>query len=105
MEKEMLKRWVHNIFTTQDEEIDCAQAYEALSQYVDMEISGEEAASLLPYVRQHLEQCRECHESYEALLEIVCLEAAGELPEADELMEDVLRTCKLLSLELPQDSQ
>ena len=98
MEREMLKRWIHNIFATQDEEIDCEQACEALAQYVSVEVSGEEAACLLPDVCQHLQQCQECAESYEALLEIACLAAADELPEADELMEDVLRTCRSLSL-------
>ena len=98
MEREMLKRWIHNIFTTQDEEIACDQACEALSHYVEMEISGEDAASLLPDVSDHLEQCPECAESYEALLEIACLAVEDALPEADELMEDVLRTCRSLSL-------
>ncbi len=97
MEKETLKHWVHNIFTTQDEEIDCEQACEALDQYVSIEVLGEDAACVLPDVCQHLQQCPECAESYEALLEIACLEAAGELPETDELMEDVLRTCRYLS--------
>ncbi len=102
MKDEFLNRWIHNIFATQNEEMDCAQASEALSQYVDVEASGQEAACLLPDVCQHLQQCRECNESYEALLEIACLEAGGELPKTDELMEDVLRTCGSLSLELHQ---
>jgi len=90
MEREMFKRWIHNIFTTQDEEIDCGQLFEALSQFVDMEVSGKEAARLLPHVRQHLEQCPECAELYQALLEIVRLEAEDRLPEVDELMEAIL---------------
>lgn len=89
-DRERFKRWIHNIFTTQDEEIDCEQACEALCRFVDMEISGKEAARLLPHVRQHLQQCRECEDVYSALVEIAQLEAQGELPEVDELMKEVL---------------
>jgi predicted anti-sigma-YlaC factor YlaD len=90
MEREMFKRWVHKIFTTQDEEMDCGELYEALSRFVDLELSGEDVACLLPDVCQHLEQCRECEELHQALLEVARLEAEGKLPEAEDLLEAVL---------------
>lgn len=89
MQKEMFKQWIHNVFTTQEEEIDCGQLFETISQFVDMEISGEDAARLLPYVHQHLQQCPECEELYQALHEIVRLEAEGKLPHVNEAMEEV----------------
>ena len=90
MEREMFKHWIHNIFATQDEEIDCAQLYEVISQFVDMEFSGEEMACLMPDVCQHLEQCGECEDLHQALLEVARLEAEGKLPEAEKLLEAVL---------------
>jgi predicted anti-sigma-YlaC factor YlaD len=39
-----------------------------LPRYVDLELSGQEAAQLLPHVAQHLGQCPECNEVYQALL-------------------------------------
>lgn len=86
----MFERWIHNIFTTQDEEIACGQLFEVLSQFVDLEISGEDAARLLPHVHQHLQQCPECEELYQALCEIARLEAEDKLPQVDELMEAIL---------------
>lgn len=90
MQEDMFRHWIHSIFATQDEEIDCGQLFEALSQFVDMEISGEDAARLLPYVQQHLDICPECEDLFEALHEIAQLEAEDRLPEVDELMEYVL---------------
>lgn len=90
MKNDMFVRWIHNIFTTQEEEIDCGQLFEALSQFVDMEISGKDAVHLLPYVQQHLEQCPECKELYQALYDIAHLEAEDRLPEVNELVGEIM---------------
>lgn len=74
-----LLEWLHRIYTTQLEEIDCDTLHDALARFVDLEISGQDAARLLPLVRQHLDQCPNCDEIYEVLLAVTQLEAQGHL--------------------------
>jgi len=48
-----------------------------LDVYVDREIAGKDAATLLPYVRQHLDCCNQCVELYEGLRLIVSQEGGS----------------------------
>lgn len=90
MQRDMFRQWIRNIFATQEDEIDCGQLFEMLSQFVDMEISGEDAARLLPYVHQHLQQCPECEELHQVIHDIAHLEEEDKLPDIDEVMADIL---------------
>ncbi len=60
---------IQSIFTTRDEEILCSEFFDRLPRFVDLQVSGQDAATLLPEVSHHLGQCPECKEVYEALLE------------------------------------
>lgn len=54
-----------------NDEILCSQFFELLPRFVDLELSGENAALLIPQVSHHLGQCPECCEVYQALLQAV----------------------------------
>jgi len=56
---------------TTETEIGCDEVYELLDRYAEMADRGEDTASLLPLVHQHLERCRDCREELEALLRIL----------------------------------
>jgi len=56
---------------TAETEIGCDEVYELLDRYAEMVDRGEDPASLLPLVHQHLERCRDCREELEALLRIL----------------------------------
>lgn len=68
------QRLLRSIFATQEKEITCLTCVELLDIYVDTEISGTDAAALLPYVHQHLNCCYQCYELYEGLRQIADLE-------------------------------
>lgn len=68
------QRLFRSIFATQEEEITCPVCFELLDSYVDSEISGADAAALLPQVRQHLDCCYQCYELYEGLRQIAAAE-------------------------------
>lgn len=61
------KRFLRSIFATQDKEITCPVCLDLLDVYVDKEITGADAAQLLPYVEQHLNCCNQCDELYAGL--------------------------------------
>lgn len=90
MERDELEKLIYRILATEEEEIDCEQVFELIAQYVDLEVSGADARRLLPLVSQHLKQCDGCYELHETLFEIALLEEEGKLPDADELLGDII---------------
>ena len=50
------------------EDMPCDQVFSRLDEYVEKEIRGEDAALLMPLLREHFDLCPECCEEYEALL-------------------------------------
>jgi hypothetical protein len=87
VKRNRFERWLQNIYHTQDEEISCSECFDSVSHFVDMEVAGENAASKLPQIKQHLDQCRACREEYETLRDLRRLENDGELPTIDDLKD------------------
>ncbi len=50
------------------EDMPCSQVFALLDEYVEKEVRGEEAARLMPLLREHFDICPNCCEEYEALL-------------------------------------
>ena len=55
-------------------EVTCEQCFEQLDEYVDLELSGEDADARLPGLRAHLEGCPACHEDHESLRDFVAVQ-------------------------------
>ena len=89
MNRDRLEKLLRNIYETRDEEISCTECFELVSPFVDLEISGKDAAAQMPQVKQHLNQCRACREEYEALRDLRLLEEKGELPALDDLEDSI----------------
>lgn len=68
-------KWVRMVYATRDEELDCEQLFEALPQYVDVKVAGEDADLCFPQVRHHLNQCSECYDLYLTLRDVALLES------------------------------
>jgi hypothetical protein len=68
MKRAEFLQFIRSILATEDVEILCTEFFDLLPRYVDLELSGQEAAQLLPHVAHHLGQCPECYEVYQALL-------------------------------------
>lgn len=54
-----------------DEEITCDDLYARLDEYVEREVDSNDAAQIMPVIREHLDLCPECCEEYEVLLEVL----------------------------------
>jgi uncharacterized protein with von Willebrand factor type A (vWA) domain len=57
--------------TASDDDVSCSEFYDKLDEYVEREVNGEDAAELMPFVRDHIDLCPECCEEYEALLDVL----------------------------------
>ena len=69
----MLKRddvvkLVRVVAETREIEIGCDECFEQLDSFVEVELSGVEARSVMPLVRDHLDKCADCRSKFEALL-------------------------------------
>ena len=75
MHLKSFRKWVRQVYATRDEELDCDQFFEAIPQYVETKIAGEEADLRFPEVRHHLNQCAECYDLYLTLRDVAQLES------------------------------
>ena len=66
---ETIRKMMHSISSTRDEELTCGHCYDELDEFIEMKLSGKDAAEALPLVQQHLDRCPACQEEYETLLE------------------------------------
>lgn len=62
---------LHVLDNLPDEEITCDDLYARLDEYVEREVDKNDAARIMPVIRQHLDLCPECCEEYEILLEVL----------------------------------
>ena len=85
MKKGRFERWLQKIDRTEDEEISCSECFDLVSHFVEVELTGEDAAAKMPQLKHHLDQCAACREEYEILRDFQILENKGELPSADDL--------------------
>jgi hypothetical protein len=82
MELPALRRLLQRLADTEDAEISCAECFDLLSPYVDLEAAGHADDRTLPALQQHLRQCGVCREEYETLRAFVRRDDAGSEPSA-----------------------
>ena len=90
-EEAPFKRWIRQVRDTQENEIDCSECLEQLSNFVDLELALGEDGKRMPQVSQHLHQCTVCREEYEVLEQLARLEVDDALPEQADLIEKLKR--------------
>ena len=76
MERPDLKQALGRLLGPAGPEIGCDECFEQLDRFVEMKLSGLNAAQAMPLVQEHVEICGECREEFEALL--AALRATGE---------------------------
>lgn len=59
------------IFSTEEEDITCAECFDHIDEYVDLLRSGQEPGAVLPQVKSHLDQCTCCEHEFNALITIL----------------------------------
>ena len=75
MHIELFYEWVHQIYATQDDELDCDGCLESVPQFVDMEIARKDGNPHFSEIEHHLSQCPQCHDFYLTLRDAALLES------------------------------
>lgn len=52
-------------------ELGCEECFAELDRYVELELSGADADTMVPGLRAHLDGCRACDEEHRSLKELV----------------------------------
>jgi predicted anti-sigma-YlaC factor YlaD len=76
LSSETVRKMMNAVKATRDQEMDCGHCHDELDRFIEMKISGKNAAEALPLVQEHLDICPACREEYEVLL--VALQALSE---------------------------
>ena len=63
-----LDKLLRAIAETLETEIGCEECFERMDYFAEMEVSGLDAGTLMPLVRDHLSKCEDCRETFEALM-------------------------------------
>jgi len=63
-----LRQIVQLVAATRPDEISCEACFRQMDLYVEITLSGSDAARLMPLVQHHLSFCRDCREEFDALL-------------------------------------
>ncbi len=54
-----------------EEDLSCDEVFALVDQYAECVARGEDAAALMPLVKEHLQHCAGCQEELEALLRML----------------------------------
>ena len=63
--------FLHVLEQVREEELSCNEIFAKLDEYVELEVKKEDAAHIMPLIREHLDLCPECFDEYETLLDVV----------------------------------
>lgn len=77
LNQEALVDLLHKLEHLQENAYSCEETYALLDEYVELVMTDEEAAALMPLVKNHLDMCPDCREQYEILLHILDTDASN----------------------------
>lgn len=86
MQLASFQKWIQTIYATQDDELDCSGFFEAVSQYVDLEVAGKKTNPRFPQVEHHLIQCPHCYDFYLTLRDAALSENHKNAPQVSKIM-------------------
>lgn len=71
LSEELFQDLMRSLQKKHEGECDCNDVYALVDEYAEIQIKGEDAAKLMPLIREHMDTCRDCNEQYEALLAVL----------------------------------
>lgn len=82
LSEEILKELMRRLEATQVGAYSCEETFALLDEYVELVLAGnQDAAALMPLVRNHIEMCPDCREDCKMLLCILEGESSSRSPQ------------------------
>ena|SRR3712207_927119 len=89
-DREIFKAVMGEIHDIREEEIGCDECFEQVDRFVEVHLSGLDAARAMPLVLEHLQVCGECRDEFVALLDALrAAEGSAVFGSLEELRRDV----------------
>ena len=57
LSSEVIQKLMGAVKMTREHELDCGHCYDEIDQFVELELSGKNAAEVMPLVQEHLDIC------------------------------------------------
>ncbi len=67
----LIEWMISSLEKTREQEFSCDEVFALLDRYAELHMRGEDAARIMPMLKQHLDICRECCEEYDALVDVL----------------------------------
>jgi predicted anti-sigma-YlaC factor YlaD len=67
---------IHRVLGPEGPELTCEACFDELDRYVELELEGVDADTVVPGMRAHLEGCPACREDHDSLREFLAGESA-----------------------------
>lgn len=71
LSNEAVQGFLRVLEQVREEELTCTEINAKLDEYVELEVKKEDAAHVMPLIREHLDLCPDCCDEYEALLDVI----------------------------------
>jgi len=71
LDDEVVLKFVSVLEQVRKEEVTCTEIHAQIDEFVDEQISKQDADRIMPLIREHLDLCPDCCEEYEALLTVL----------------------------------
>lgn len=71
MERPELKQALGRLLGPAEPEVGCEVCFDELDRYVELELAGQDADTVIPGLRAHLDGCPACREEHESLRALV----------------------------------
>ncbi len=69
--QDSMRKMLSMVARTEAEELSCDDVYRLLDEFAEMIARGEDAASVMPMVKHHVDMCPDCREEFEALVRVL----------------------------------
>lgn len=68
---DVVRGFLRVLENAREEDMPCSKVFTQLDEYVEKEVRGEDAARVMPLLKEHFDICSDCCDEYEALLGVL----------------------------------
>ena len=71
LQDEVVLKFLKVLESARREEMSCSEMYARIDEFVEREVTSQDAEKIMPLIQEHIDMCPECCDEYEALLDVL----------------------------------